>query len=80
MRNLPAEKNNRIKITNLNTQKFLVKHDINHFLHYFFGARLFGSDEPLKYGDVRNNQVFQFKNETYLIEILHKDEASDLVY
>lgn len=80
MLRLPTNRDKRIKITNLSSQKFILKHDITHFLHYFWGASLFGSEEPLKYGDVKDNQVFKFKGETYLIEIITKSDASDLVY
>ena len=80
MRIFPTEKNNRIKITNLSTQKFLIKHDVTHFLHYFWGACLINTSEPMKYGDVKNNQVFKWRGETLLIEIITKSDASDLVY
>ena len=74
MRILPKNKNERLKITNLRTQKYILKHDKNHCLSYFFYAKLFGSDEQLKYGDIKNNQVFKFKNDTWLIEIITKSE------
>lgn len=79
MRILPTEKNNRIKITNLSTQKYIIKYNKNHLIHYFFGATLING-ELLEYKNISHNQVFTFRDEKYLIELITKDEASDLVY
>lgn len=79
MRILPKNRNEKIKITNLKSGKFLIKSNRTHCLSYFFGARLFNGD-LLEYKNILNNQVFTFKNETWLIEIITKSEASDLVY
>ena len=79
MRILPKNKNERLKITNLNTQKFLIKSNRSHCLSYFQNARLFNG-EPLTYADIKNNQVFKFKNDTWLIEIITKSEADALKY
>lgn len=79
MLNLPTERDKRIKVTNLSTQKFIVKRNKTHFLNYFFRARLING-ELLERRDVKNNQVFKFKNSTWLIEIISKSEALDLVY
>ena len=76
---IPTERGTRVKITNLKSGKFLLKHDKNHCLHYFFGARLFNG-ELLTYADILHNQVFTFKNETWLIEIISKSEADALIY
>lgn len=79
MLRIPTEKNTRLKITNLMTQKYIIKYNKNHLLAYFFYARLING-EPLTYSDITHNQVFKFKNSTWLIEIISKDEASDLIY
>lgn len=79
MRMLPKKRNERIKITQLKSGNFLIKHDRTHCLHYFWGAILING-EPLEYKNITHNQVFKWRDEKYLIELITKDEASDLVY
>lgn len=79
MLEFPTERGTRLKITNLTTGKYIIKYNKNHCLAYFFYATLING-ELLEYKNISHNQVFKFKGDTYLIEIISKDDACELVY